>query len=132
MTLMPVLQARCSELPLLLSTKNVFLKAGGERLVTAALEVNVADEVKLRSSDKVRLTFRNSSELRLHKRQVEVTLSRRQGAALRVTAQPDACVQNYGGTILVDYAAARETAICISPSRSWEQSWGHVLPVHKV
>ena len=68
----------------------------------------------------VKLTFRNGSELRLHKRQVEVTLSRRQGAALRVTAQPDACVQNDGRAVLIDYAAAREATICICPSRGWE------------
>lgn len=83
-------------------------------------------------SEDVRLTFRNSSELRLHKGQVEVTLSRRQGAALWVTAQPDACVQNDGGAVLVDDAAAGEAAICICASRGWEQSWGHVFPVHKV
>lgn len=44
------------------------------------------------ASAEVRLTFRNGSELRLHKRQVEVTLSRRQRATLWVTTQPNACV----------------------------------------
>lgn len=78
------------------------------------------------------LTFRNSSKLCLHKGQVEVTFSRRQRATFWVTAQPDACVQNDGRAILVNYAAAREAAVCVCASRGWEQCWRHVLPVHKV